>query len=184
MSRYEPLGPGCEVRGASMLAFVKSAREENIQTILERHGLDNIDPDRWYPLETWLDVFNDIAEAGSMEAVFNLVGIGISTIDTAVLPPDFDILPFNEVIMRTDEVYSLNTRGENRGEYSCELVGDRHIRMIITAPYPDDYHYGIIYGLARRFLPRGTGFTVYYDLYEPRREQGGEATIIHLEWEE
>jgi hypothetical protein len=51
--------------------------------------------------------------------------------------------------------------------------------------YPDDMSYGILYGYARRFLPPGTKFKVYYDPDVLPRDQGGSEnyTIIHISWE-
>ena len=50
---------------------------------------------------------------------------------------------------------------------------------------PDDMSYGLLYAYARRFLPPGTQFTVYYDPDIPARDYGGdrEETIIHIEWD-
>jgi hypothetical protein len=52
----------------------------------------------------------------------------------------------------------------------------------MTAPYPDSYNYGILYGFAQRYL-HGRHFTVYFDPELPRREMGGASTVIHVVWE-
>ena len=54
--------------------------------------------------------------------------------------------------------------------------------MILRMPHPDDFWFGAFYGLVRHLIPEQT-FSVYYDEHEPRREQGGAVTIIHIAWE-
>ncbi|MEP7284317.1 MAG: hypothetical protein ABI947_00955, partial [Chloroflexota bacterium] len=48
--------------------------------------------------------------------------------------------------------------------------------------YPDDLTYGVAYGLAKRWLPQGTRFKVYYDEAVPSLDRGGSVTTIHIEW--
>jgi hypothetical protein len=43
--------------------------------------------------------------------------------------------------------------------------------------------YGMAYGMAKRWLPRGTHFSVRYDPNIPNMDNGGEVTIIHVKWE-
>jgi hypothetical protein len=114
--------------------------------------------------------------------MFDLVSIGMKLVDTSVAPPGADQIPFDEALAMLNMVNRLNHRNGDIGEYVIERVEDRHVRVIARVPYPDDLLYGMFYGGTRRFLPPGTHFTVSYD-DAPRRSQGGETTILHIEWE-
>lgn len=181
MGKYEPIGPGGEVLGQVMLSMMENMNAERIRPHLERHGLGNLDPEAWYPIETWLDVFNDMETESGAYADF--VSAGMAIADKAVFPPEFDNMSFIEIMQTWNDAYLMNNRGEGMGEMPCEVINDKHIAMIARTPYPDDYIYGSYYGAARHFLPDGTDFTVYFDEEEPRREEGGERTIVHIEWE-
>jgi hypothetical protein len=81
-----------------------------------------------------------------------------------------------------DDAYRMNYRGTDIGEVRAERVDDTHVRIIIRSFEPDNLWYGNMHGLMRRFA-RGSRWTVYFDPDVPRREQGGEVTIIHVRWE-
>ena len=67
----------------------------------------------------------------------------------------------------------MQHRNGDVGEERAEKLGDKHLRLIMKTPYPDDLAYGVVWGMARRFLPTGTHFTVKYDeaAATPRRRR-------------
>lgn len=150
-----------------------------MQGHLAANGLENVDPHVWYPLQQWLDVFNDISAEGNRMYMF--VSIGMKIVETAVLPPEFDDLPFKKIIEMIDYAYKMNNRGTDIGAYIGEVINERHIKVTITAPYPDDYNYGILYGFARRYLA-GEQFTVAYDENVLRCDMDGDETVINVTW--
>lgn len=179
--KYQVYSEDSQVIGHSILSMVECVRADIMKPLLEKCGLETIDPERWYPLQSWLNVFNEL-EAGGMTKIESFVSVGMTIVETAVLPPEFDRLSFDRIIEMIDYAYKMNNRGTEIGEYKGETVSPRHVRVTITAPYPDDYNYGILYGFARRYLGRGH-FTVFYDDTLPRREEGGKNTVIHVVWE-
>lgn len=48
--------PDIRVSGQTMIAFVECSNQSDIRDILERHGLGEIDPNRWYSQQKWLNV--------------------------------------------------------------------------------------------------------------------------------
>jgi hypothetical protein len=78
--------------------------------------------------------------------------------------------------------YQYNHRGDV-GEQHVELVDDHRLRVTIRTPYPDDLFYGMYYGLVRRYAPADIEYTVAYDDSTPRRDQGGEQTVLYITWE-
>lgn len=178
---YRAFGPDAEVYGAAMLAFVNSINYTNFHSIMEQHGVVHVDPERWYPQQVWLDIFSDIASQSGGSS--NLVSIGMKIVDTAPMPPEIKSLPFKEIMLGFEQgSYRMNNRGKDIGGIETVVISDTHLVMVDKTPYPDDFIYGAYYAMARRFLPRGTDFSVKYDESIPRREYGGEATRVHISW--
>jgi hypothetical protein len=182
MPQYKAFGPDAEVYGAAMLAFVKSINFTEFEAILHEHGLHEIEPERWYPQQVWLDIFSEISSQFNSSP--NLVSIGMKIAETAPVPPEVQALPFEQIMLGFNEgSYLANNRGKDIGCIEASLLEAKHLLMTDKTPYPDDFVYGAYYGMAKRFLPRGTKFTVKYDERTPRREQGGSETPVHIIWE-
>ncbi len=180
MDEFTAFDSQTEVIGQMMIAFLESGDKTIARKYLVKHGLSDIKPDQWYPLQTWLNVLRDMTRAGDS---LNLVDIGMQLVQTAVLPPGFTDLPLKDALMMMNEANKLNNRNGDIGEYTVEQIADYHIKVTTRLPYPDDWLYGMFYGGARRFLPLGTAITVTYDPVVPRRKDGGDVTIFHIRWE-
>lgn len=182
MPRFTSFDPNAEALGSILLSYVHCINNENLYPFLEKYGLIDIQPDQWYPLQKWLDALGDLAEVESRgQARFDFVAVGLKVAETTVLPPEFGLLPFSEIIRRWNDAYSLWHRG-NAGTMYTEEVGENHLRIISCLPYPDDIGYGVMWGVARRFLPRTSRFSVYYEEGHQHHDQGGDTTIVHIKW--
>jgi hypothetical protein len=173
--------PNAEIIGQNVLAFVQNLRAEEVQPFLKKHGLENVDPEKWYPLQDWLNVLNDIQREG--EAMSDFVGIGMAIAETAPLPPETEGMNLEQFFGLLNPSYQMQHRSGDVGKIESEKVGDKHIKVTVDVPYPDDLEYGTAYGFAKRFLPKGTRFVVKYDEKQTRKDHGGENTIIHVTWE-
>jgi hypothetical protein len=170
-----------EILGQTMLDLASAIGSENFLPIFEKHGMGDIDPDRWYPIPELLLAIDEVSQrAGSM---LDLVSLGMKGAEMAVVPPEFYELSIPELFQAMNDAYRVNVRGTDPGEIKCEILSDHHIRLSVRVPFPDDEWYGVCYGYMRRFAPPETQFTVYYDDDIPRRDQGGDVTVIHVEWE-
>ena len=181
--KYQAFDSAAEAKGYAMLGFVQCIRGEEIKPYLKKHGLSNVDPEGWYPIQKWLDVLSDLAEERPGEAMFDFVAVGMKIMEVAQFPPQLDSMPFEQVFIALADDYRTAQHRGNVGEIVNELVEEGHMKGTIRTPYPDDYWYGLFYGTARRFLPPGTHFIVKYDEDTPRRDEGGDVTIIHITWE-
>jgi len=182
--KYQSFDPKVEVSGYPMLGFIQCLRKEEIAPYLELRGLLNINPEGWYPVQKWLDVLSDLAEERPGQAMFDFVAVGMKLIELTPFPPEWDALPLGQIFAFANQNYaSAQHRGGDAGEITTELIRPKHAITKLRTPYPDDFWYGVFYGFCRRYLPPGTHFTVYYDENTPRREQGGEQTLIHITWE-
>jgi len=151
------------------------------QAIFAKHGLgDDVDPGGWYPAQSWFDVMNEIAATGN--PLMDFTGIGMKSVENAIIPPEVRALPITDFLMNATKTYALHNRGTDIGDQRCEVVDDRHVKMILRMPHPDDFWYGAFYGLMRKLLAPDARAHVYYDETTTRRDNGGERTIIHIEW--
>lgn len=181
MTSYQSFDPNTEVIGQNLLAFVQNMQSSEIMPVLEEHGLTNIDPNTWYPLQQWLDVLTALSDRSG--AMFNFVAIGAAIAQTAFLPPEVERLTFEQVMFGINDYYQMQHRNGDAGSITVEKAGDKHLVLSVEVPYPDDLEYGTAYGFARRFLPPRSDFTVKYDGQTSKREDGGAATLIHITWE-
>ena len=116
--------------------------------------------------------------------MFNFVAVGMAAgeLGTKNLPPDMEKMSLEEFLEAYARIWVLRHRNADANAIKPEKVSDRHIRVTSRIPYPDDLLYGILYAYPRHFLPEGSGFVVKYDENIPRRDHGGEETVIHITW--
>ncbi len=179
METFTAFDPETEVIGQAMLALVECVNKDHILPILRRHGLEHIEPDRWYPQQLWLDVFRDVA-SNTSSALFDLVAIGIKFVETARFPEGIDSI--EEALIAVNDSYQMNHRGGYAGEMSVVIMGPRHVQVIDHTPYADDFTYGVIYALARRFRPEGTYPTIRHDDTAPCRKRGDDSCTYDITW--
>jgi hypothetical protein len=174
--------PTVEVLGVNLSAYFSNLQGEETTPIVRKYGVDNPIPDKWYPAHLLLDAINELMELPNFS--FNFVAIGMEIGRICPMPPDLKDPSLGEVLEVWDGIYQSIHRNGDVGIIRCEKVDDKHYRTIHTDVYPDDFTYGIIYGYARRFLPPGTRFKVFYDSGITPRDRGGNGpTIIHVTWE-
>ena len=126
-------------------------------------------------------MFNDLAQHTNF--VDNLVAVGMAVSQKMVMPPEILQMPLGEILMRWSDLYKLQHRGEgNIGYVRTEQISETHYKTIHDNMYPDDMAYGIAYGMAKRWLSKGTQFLVQYDSDVPHKDVGGDITIIHVKW--
>ncbi|NDJ61389.1 MAG: hypothetical protein GYB67_09700 [Chloroflexi bacterium] len=173
--------PHAEVRGLALLAFVNNLNADEIRPTLERHGIGEVDPDRWYPMQNWLNVLNDLSHQDNHSS--NLVAVGLAVANQPILPPELDAsAALHQVLLNWNNSYQSLHRGADVGYHHIEKVSETHYRATSTALYPDDFFYGVAYGFARRFLPPDVDFSVAFDDDTPNLDDGGENTVINIKW--
>lgn len=178
---YQTFDPKAELNGTSAMMFSNSIMHDDLEDILKRRGLDSIDPNGWYPLQSLLDVFNDIAEGRNASSTF--VSIGMATAELSInqmLSADLKSLSLAEFWQSYPDVWLARHRKGDVGYVTCVVEDERNITLTFRAPYPDDMIYGLVYGYTRYFRPKGSHFSVAYDQDMPTREAGGYETILHI----
>jgi hypothetical protein len=181
---YKAFGPDAFVLGQAMLAFFEASNYVHVAPIVQSQGISQAEPEVWYPQQLWLDVCNAIVSSCD-EPALELVTIGMTLVETAVLPPTYWQMPFMHMLSMFGEVYSVvNNRGNDIGSISIEARGFYHVVMHDATPYPDDFVLGAYFATARRYFQDRADFMVYYDPDTLCRDQGGSETLIHIAWSE
>jgi hypothetical protein len=172
-----------ELLGAMTTVFVNNLQGMETAPVFQKYGLVNLDPQQWYPAYKFMDAMNELAVHGNISS--NMLAIGMEVGKITPLPPEMSNPTLGEVLMMWNDLYHAVHRGHkgNIGKIVCEKVSDSHYTTSHTDLYPDDFSYGIVYGFARRFLPHGSRFRVYYENEAKRRDLGtADITVIHVQW--
>jgi hypothetical protein len=176
--RYKAFDPNSEVQGLVLLNFLTNIMSDKVIPILHKNGLEQVNPDTWYPVQTWLNVLSDLSETnGPWESLVAIgMKVGENTANQAVKPS------FEEFMINFNAPHAAFHRHGDVGEFQIEKVNNRHFKLTARVPYPDDLGYGVVYGAARCLLPAATSFNVWYDEEVTRRDLGGEITVFHVAW--
>ena len=170
MAQYVSIHPQAEVIGQAILGIAR-ALGDKAQPILERHGLDGVQPDGWYPQQRWLDALREI-DQGDM---FDLIAVGKQVAEHVPLPAEVDSV--ESVLMMIGKTYTHNHRG-CPGYTKPEILGEKHVRLTVYDPYPNNMVYGVMYGFAARFERRAI---VRYDDETPYGTES-DTVIYHVTW--
>ena len=173
--------PGMEISGQLAISMLHNMQSDSFKTFLAKNGLTEIIPEQWYPFQSVLNVFRDVAQQRG--ATFDFVAVGLDAVDRYDLPPQLAGMSLEEFFLNVlPKVPGKQYRNGESTQLLVEKVGEHHLLIRAITAYPDDTVYGFVYGFARRFAPRGTHFTVKDDEQTTRRDQGGEETLLHLTW--
>jgi hypothetical protein len=149
--------PEALVIGQTVQAFSSNLEADIILPLLPKYGLDNINPDKWYPHQSWMNVLRDLSTApgGNMA----LVAFGKQVAQSAVMPPEIDSIP--KVLELLHTIHHMNLRNVPAEEgYVIKQVGNQHYLVYHNTPNPLDAIYGFLWGLAARFKQPGERFVV------------------------
>ncbi len=170
---YQPFDPNAEVLGRNLKALI-AGTGNNILDALKRHGITNIQDDQWYPQSAVLAALQEFGGTA------NLVSVGTQVIKHTVFPPEVDSV--EKALMTIDVAYKMNHRNGDIGYYRASVQSQRHIVMECKNPYPCDFDYGLIYGVAKRFLPADGDLIVEHEQNGSCRHEGADVCVYHITW--
>jgi len=174
--------PTAEIQGASLLSYLDNLKSEEIAPLLEKYGIDHIDPNEWYLLKPFMNVIDDLSSRRNFDE--NMVAIGLKVADHAITPELKQFMTLASAMEGWNEQFKAIHRNGDVGEIVAEKVADRHYRLIHRHVYPVAMNYGIMYGFAKHLLPQGAHFSVQYEDIFKRLDYGGaEETVIIIKWE-
>ncbi len=178
MAQFVSFDPNTKVRGTTLLTYI-AAMGEGGRAALEKHGLVDIQPDSWYSLQALLDVFRDV-DRGDFSSVLDLVHIGMRIPEHALWPPAIQTV--EDAFFSIDEAYHMNHKDGDIGHYFVELIGEDTLKVIAENPYPCDFDYGLLYAIAKHYLPEGKHLVVEHDTDAPCRKHGDASCTYHVSW--
>jgi hypothetical protein len=162
--------------GAALHAFVKglSQSESLILQILRAHGLERIEPDQWYDLNTARSIYYMV---GRQVGERSLHAVGLQMINSARFPPE--IRDVRGVLLSLDHAYHMNVRGPEIGSIAVEFAGDDTALVTFDrTPFPCALRRGVTVGAARKFmshalLEHGPDGCI---------DRGGSSCTFHVTW--
>ena len=185
MAEFQSFEPGVEVVGEVVAAFVggfPSGTQKMGLIILERHGIKDPGPGKFFPLQNFLDAMKEISDSLGPQ-ILTRIGEEISA--NAILPPDLDSL--EKCLESIDIAYHMNHRGGEIGHYNYSYEGIQgglhRAKMVCPNCYPCAFDRGVIEGFAQRFKPEDAiGIEVRHDDEEPCRRKGADSCTYIVSW--
>jgi len=150
--------PNAEIRGG-MIVAIQQALGAAAAPYFARAGFVDVSPNGWYSLTNYLQVLYEIFEH-EPNVMQNMVSLGMSTAEHAILPPEIDTL--EKGLKALEMGWSMNTRSAKPAIWSVQPIDDHNFICVNTSPFPIDQEYGVVYGFARRFAG-GRRCTVAYE---------------------
>lgn len=141
-----------EVIGRSPLSYVAAGESissfvgKEIANKLEKYGLEDIDPEEWYPLEIPLAMLYDMRDEYGGVRMRNM---GQNVPEHVEFPPELSAV--DDALRAIDRAYHQNHRGGDLGSYEFHQEGSNEGRMVCENPYPCEFDKGLIKGVARKF---------------------------------
>ncbi|MDC0669868.1 hypothetical protein [Nannocystis radixulma] len=134
--------------GAALRSFVRALQQSEavVRQILRNHGLERIDEDQWYDLNTARSIYYTV---GAQVGERSLHGVGLQMIGAAQFPPGIDDI--KAVLTSLDAAYRMNCRGPEIGAITCDFEGDHTAVVVFATPFPCALSRGILQGCAKKF---------------------------------
>ncbi len=181
--KFIAFDPESKVIGQAFLGINAAVDKRLIGPLLIKHGLLDIQPDRWYPLQKLLDVMNDIDK--NPDAISNMltfVSIGQNVAQNVYVPEEIEAFIKDKGFVEFMSVFGSPTYFRDHqgyvGEHAIEKLSDQHLRIVFNTPYPPDFFYGLFHGSATRYCP--AYFVAHYQDLAMRDPKPGESVIIHI----
>ncbi len=192
---FQAINPKVEVNGETVLSVIEGmgfAKTAAI-TALSDNGIVDPKPGQWYLQQSWLNAFKDISEkiGGA-----TLKSIGKSIPENAQFPPEIDSI--EKALFAIDVAYHMNHRLNGKplfdpatgkmiegiGHYKAEKKSATVITITCDNPYPDEFDFGIIDTMARKF-PKNATFIKVQQLADcDSRTKGAKSSTFEVSWKE
>lgn len=152
MIEFRAFSENVEVFGQTILCFVYGIPlyENEMRELLNRHGLTDVQADRWYSQQKWLNAFAEVSEDFGPNTLFTL---GKSIPEQAAFRGEFTEL--KEALDAVDSVFKMNHRNGNAGNYKLVMYDAENKQAIMESDssYPMDFERGVLVGMIRKYKP-------------------------------
>jgi hypothetical protein len=121
-----------------------------------RLSLDDLTPDKFVPVQSWLNALKEIQDAVGLGLVRE---VGARIIENADFPPEFSSV--EAILSSLDAIYYKNHRGDV-GHYHFQRRRDDLVLRCET-PYPRYFEWGLIEGICRNRAVAGQRYHVSFE---------------------
>jgi hypothetical protein len=186
MVEYKVFTPNVMVDSSRIVGFISGfppgMRETGIH-ILEKHGIIDVRPGGWHPVQPWLDAMREISERFDSNTLFQIIK---RTALQADIPEDLKSL--RSCLSNMNTLYRSSHQGENIGgwDYKYEKNGHwKKITLISTSVYPCSLDLGMITGFVELVKPdECLELVVAHEKNGPCRSQGNNFCVYTVVWSE
>jgi len=137
-----------EVLGKAFKGFFDGAGvfKSQVAKIFAEHGIAEIEPERWYLLETIEAIVKELQKKIG-EGFILQVGKALS--DHLILPPSID--SFEKIItIALDAAFTVHHRNAPGGNIAEQLAPNKY-KLSCDVPYPPKFNEGILKGFSVKF---------------------------------
>jgi hypothetical protein len=168
-----------EVSGESVVSLVEGTGvwAASAKRMLSENGIADPKPGQWYSQQAYLNGFKTVAQKTGPAVLRN---IGRSIPDRAKWPPEVNTVEAG--LNSINVAYHMNHRKGKAGNYTFTKINSKSAIMVCDNPYPDNFDYGLIESVAKKFCKAGDNVTVKIDEKKPQRDKGAESTTYIIEW--
>jgi|GEM_PF-5111906 len=154
MSDYMVFNPQTEVSGRVM-ALQLAHFGKSTHSLLDKYGIERQpNPAEWYSQKTWLDILRDAVNNYQID----LMHVG-SRLAQSLPVPD-GAFSIHSMIDHLYNRYHAAHRHLDAPHFTVAHHNPEHITITDHSPYPDDFIYGLFYGLFSEFLPYQSKLTI------------------------
>lgn len=179
MAVFKSYDAKVEVNGESVISFLDGVGTyaPSAQKMLNDNGIIDPKAGKWYSQQSYLNGFKAIAEKTGPTVLKN---IGKSVPEHAKWPPQVNSIETG--LGSIDIAYHMNHRNGFIGNYKMTKNGPKSISVVCNNPYPDNFDFGLIESVARKFSQPGERVRVKIDENSPQRDKGADSTTYMVEW--
>ena len=141
-----------EVIGRSPLSYIAAGESvspfvgNQVTSKLADYGLEDIDPEEWYPLEIPLAMLYNMRDQYGDVRMRNM---GQNIPEHVEFPPNLSEV--DNALRGINEAYHQNHRGSEIGFYEFQQEDSKEGIMTCENPYPCEFDKGLIKGVAKKF---------------------------------
>lgn len=155
--------------GWQILAMLEATPEAESARLYSPYNLSTVGGYEWYAFDLWLNLLKEI----SAKTGLDMVSLGMRAAERLVLPPWIENL--SAALFQVEEVYRRAHRGSECGEVFARVVHGRHIRFTVRTPYPEEFIFGLVWGIAQRYAPENNRL-------ELTRHSADRGTTFDVRW--
>lgn len=149
--------PDEEVHGIFLTWIAENIRGEYTRPVLAKYGLENFDPNAWYPAQTIFNVLLDL-DRSLVDEAFLAIGKQAG----AAYPFDPSVKTLKDALMAINDAHHQTNRNIHPEQgFIVEELEPGILMVTNNNPWPGNVIYAMTWELGRRFTPPGGEFKVY-----------------------